>query len=30
MYEKMLRLEAERVDFVMSDYIRVPASGAPY
>ena len=31
MYEKMLAvMEAERVDFVMSDYIRVPASGEPY
>lgn len=31
MYEKMLAvMEGERVDFVMSDYIRVPASGAPY
>ena len=31
MYEKMLRvIEAERVDFVMSDYIRVPKEGKPF
>lgn len=31
MYEKMLCvMEAEQVDFVMSDYIRVPASGESY
>ena len=31
MYEKMLAvMEGERVDFVMSDYIRVPADGEPY
>lgn len=31
MYEKMLHIiESERVDFVMSDYIRIPADGKPY
>lgn len=31
MYEKMLSvIEAELVDFVMSDYVRVPESGTPY
>lgn len=31
MYEKMLSvMESETVDFVMSDYIRIPAAGAPY
>ncbi len=31
MYEKMLRIiETEHVDFVMSDYIRIPSEGEPY
>ena len=31
MYEKMLQtIENERVDFVMSDYIRIPAKAEPY
>lgn len=31
MYEKMAAvMEAEQVDFVMSDYLRFPADGAPY
>ena len=31
MYEKMLSvIESENVDFVMSDYLRIPASGSPY
>lgn len=31
MFEKMLSvIEAELVDFVMSDYVRVPESGTPY
>ena len=31
MYEKMLStIESERVDFVMSDYIRIPADGSRY
>lgn len=31
MYEKMLAaMEAEQVDFVMSDYLRIPADGARY
>lgn len=31
MYEKMFAvMEGERVDFVMSDYIRMPADGEPY
>lgn len=31
MYEKMLRvIVSEQVDFVMSDYIRIPAEGKPY
>ena len=31
MYEKMLAvIESENVDFVMSDYLRIPANGNPY
>lgn len=31
MYEKMLSvIESENVDFVMSDYLRIPANGSPY
>lgn len=31
MYEKMLAvMESQRVDFLMSDYLRIPAEGAPY
>ena len=31
MFRKMLEvIEAEQVDFVMSDYLRVPAAGTPY
>jgi glycosyltransferase involved in cell wall biosynthesis len=31
MYEKMLRvIETEQVDFVMSDYVRIPADGQKY
>lgn len=31
MYEKMLEvMESQQVDFLMSDYLRIPAKGAPY
>ena len=31
MYEKMVAvMESEQVDFVMSDYLRIPAEGSPY